>query len=266
MKRLTIVISALALIIAAAAPVLAAAPGNDDYAGRVPIGSLPFSDSLDTTDATTDADDVEANADCGAPSTDASVWYEFTADVDGGIVVDVSGSTYTAGVIIATGSPGSLVVVTCGPDAVAFGTSAGETYAILAFDDQYDGGGNGGTLNITVDALPPPPVIDVTVNPVGRFDARTGAATISGSVACSGDASYAWIEVTLRQAVGRFFVNGYGGMDVLCDGTTRAWSVEVLPDSGLFKGGRTASVTFAVACGTFDCGFDFEERIVRLRR
>jgi hypothetical protein len=51
----------------------------------------------------------------------------------------------------------------------------------------------------------------------------------------------------------------------VCDGTTQAWSVEVFGFSGLFKGGRAASVTDAVACGEFSCGFDTEERIVMLR-
>ena len=37
-------------------------------------------------------------------------------------------------------------------------------------------------------------------------------------------------------------------------------------DNGLFKGGRAVAVTFAVACGAIDCGEDFEEQIVKLRR
>jgi hypothetical protein len=42
--------------------------------------------------------------------------------------------------------------------------------------------------------------------------------------------------------------------------------VEVFPDNGLFKGGRAATVTFAVACGFTDCGEDVEERTIKLRR
>jgi hypothetical protein len=61
-------------------------------------------------------------------------------------------------------------------------------------------------------------------------------------------------------------VTGFGSTDFLCDGTTQSWSVEVLPDNGLFKGGRAVAVTFAVACGAIDCGEDFEEQIVKLRR
>ena len=76
MKRAPILISIVALAsMGLAAPVLAAAPGSDVYSGRTVIAAVPFSDSMDTTEATTDADDAEANAGCGAPATDASVWY-----------------------------------------------------------------------------------------------------------------------------------------------------------------------------------------------
>ena len=56
------------------------------------IGSVPFSQTLDTSQATTDADEAQLNALCGAPRTDASVWYQVTATASGGMVVDVSRS------------------------------------------------------------------------------------------------------------------------------------------------------------------------------
>ncbi|MDQ3937573.1 MAG: DUF6299 family protein [Chloroflexota bacterium] len=269
MKRITSIISLLfVLSLALAVPVMAAAPGNDTYAGRTVISSLPFNESLDTSEATTDADDAEANAECGAPATDASVWYEMTASSDGGILVDVSQSSYSAGVLVVTGSPGNFEIVTCGPEAVFFFGEAGTTYALLAIDDQFDGGGNGGTLVITVDEfeIPPSPEIDVTVNPTGTFNPRTGSAIISGTVTCTGDVEFAFIDVELRQRVGRFTINGFGSIEPACDGTTQPWSVEVFGSNGLFKGGQAVSVTFAVACGFFDCGVDFEETTVRLRR
>src|SRR5215471_13636780 len=68
---------AAALLLFAGSPALAAAPSNDTFAGAQVIGSLPFSTTEDTTQATTDADDTAANQFCGAPATDASVWYAF---------------------------------------------------------------------------------------------------------------------------------------------------------------------------------------------
>lgn len=267
MKRLAIFTSLLMIVsLSLAAPVLAAAPANDVYAGRE---SIAIGDSLtvDTTEATTDADDVEMNSVCGAPAMDASVWYELTATADAFIGIDVSESTYSAGVFVATGSPGSFEVVACGPGAVVFEAVAGEAYAILAIDDQGDGGGNGGTLKIQVAEAPPPPEVDITVNKTGRFNSATGSATISGTVTCTGGpAEFSFIEVFVRQAVGRFFVDGFGFIEgFTCDGTTQPWSAEVFGANGVFKGGKALSVSFAVACGQFLCGVDFEEHVVQLK-
>jgi hypothetical protein len=267
MKRMPVSISLLMLFtMAFATPVLAAPPSNDTYAGRTVIGTLPFSESLDTTQATTDADDTELNAECGAPSTDASVWYELTPTTDLMVLVDVSSSDYPAGVLVGTGSPGSFAIVSCGPGATAFFAETGVTYAILVIDDQSDGGLNGGTLTISVAEAPPPPTIDVTVDPIGTFNPTAGSATISGTVVCSSDADFAFVDVELRQQVGRFVINGFGSIDVFCDGTAQPWTLEVIGSNGQFKGGRAVAVTFAIACGAFDCGFDFEEQTVMLRR
>jgi hypothetical protein len=253
----------LLLSIAFTAPVLAAPPSNDTYAGRTVIGSLPFTQELNTTEATTDADDEELNAECGAPALDASVWYELTPTSDVTVLVDVSGSNYPAGVLVGTGSPGSFSIVACGPGGAAFDAFAGETYAILVIDDQSDGAGNGGTLTIAVDEAPPPPAIDVTVDS-GTFT-KSGSATVTGTVVCDADAEFAFIEVQLRQRAGRVFIDGSGGTDVLCDGTVQPWTAEVF-GNGVYKGGGATATVFATACNAFSCGSDFEERSVKLRR
>jgi len=247
MKRPAILISlAAAASLAFATPALAApAPPNDTYGGRTLIGSLPFTQTLDTTKASTDATDTEANANCGSPATEASVWYALTASSDGAVIVDVSASTYSAGVIVVTGSPGSFSLITCGPGSVAFSTVSGETYALLAFDDQ-PGAGNGGTLTISVDEAPPPPTVSLTVDPTGHFNKVTGSATVTGTVLCTGVADFTFIDVQLSQQVGRVAtVSGFGDTGFTCDGTTQPWSVEVFPSTGLFKGGKAASVTVA---------------------
>jgi hypothetical protein len=245
-------------------PAAAAPPDNDGYAGRIVVGSVPFTTTQDTTEATTDADDAELNTDCGAPATDASVWYEVTAANDGFLIADVSQSDYSAGVLVGVGSPGSFQIVACGPGATVWDTAAGQTYAILVIDDQFDGGGNGGNMALTVtDEVPPPPEIDITVNPKGQFT-RAGDAIVSGQVTCSGQAQFAFIDAQLSQQVGRLKINGFAGMEITCDGTTRPWSLQITGDNGIFRGGKAASITFAFACGLFDCGVDFEERVVML--
>lgn len=261
-KQLSVALTvAVALTLALVAPVAAAAPTNDVYPGRVTISSIPFSATVDTTEATTDADDVELNDQCGAPATDASVWYEIVG-TDQLLLVDVSQSDYAAGVIVATGSPGSFAVIDCAPGGLAFFAEAGVTYTILVFD--FDETGNGGTLQISVAEVPPPPEVDVTVDPVGTFE-NSGGATISGTITCD-EGAFAFIDLSASQRVGRFIVRGVGSTAIECDGTLQTWTIDVFPDTGLFKGGKVEVSVFAYACGEFDCGFDEEQVTVRLHR
>ncbi|MBK9715128.1 MAG: hypothetical protein IPO81_28145 [Kouleothrix sp.] len=109
MRSITKLLARLALVLVAlaafAAPALAAAPNNDTFASAKVV-ALDFSETLDTTQATTDSDDAQVNQTCGAPATDASVWYAIDGD-GGGVKIDVGASTYSAGVIVATGTAGN---------------------------------------------------------------------------------------------------------------------------------------------------------------
>jgi hypothetical protein len=240
----------------------AAVPTNDTIAGATPISALPFTATLDTTQATTDADDASLNANCGAPATEASVWYSYTAPADGAVIIDVSQSSYSAGVIVASGTPGSLSLDTCGPRAVIESVTAGQTVYIMAFDDT-PGSGNGGTLQISVDNAPPPPDLSFTVDPVGSFNAHTGVATISGSVTCTGG-DFVFLETDVRQKVGRVAITGSGTTELPCDGTYR-WSIDVLGDNGRFAGGKAATVSISFACGLVFCSEGFNTQTVMLK-
>jgi hypothetical protein len=259
------VLVAVGLLLSFVTPALAAPPANDTFPSATVIGSIPFVATVDTTEATTDAADSEWNASCGAPATDASVWYSFTATSDISLLVDTSGSSYTAGIALVTGTPGSFTTIACGPEAVIFSVSAGDTVSIVVFDDQLDGGGNGGTLQLSVTEAPPPPTVDTTVDPVAHFDKHTGSVTVTGTVTCTGDAAENFIEVLVQQRVGRFVISGYGSTSFICDGTTQQWSAEVFADNGLFKGGKAASLTISVACGAFQCAADYDEVTLRVR-
>jgi hypothetical protein len=238
----------------------AAAVSNDTAGTATVIASVPFSQTVDTTSATTDATDAALNANCGAPATNASVWYAYTAPADGALLIDVSQSSYSAGVITATGSPGSLTLQDCGPGTVASAVSAGQTLYIMAFSDQV--GSSGGTLKITVDNAPPPPDLAVTVNGTGTVD-RYGVATISGSMTCSGG-DFVDLEVDLTQAVGRFSISGSGYTEVPC--ANQKWSVQVAAYNGKFAGGKSASATFSFACGAVFCSDTFTSQKVQLRK
>src|SRR6266508_6987922 len=136
-RSVTVLLAAALLVALQAAPAAAAPPSNDTFGGATVV-SLGFSETLNTTEATTDADDAQLNASCGAPATDASVWYVLTPVADVQVVIDVSQSDYSAGVLVGVGSQGNLSTVTCGPGAVSFFAAAGTTYYVLAIDDQND--------------------------------------------------------------------------------------------------------------------------------
>lgn len=246
-----------------------AAPPNDTFAGATAITApLPFSQTVDTIEATTDADDADTNANCGAPATEASVWYAFTPASNQIILVDVSRSNYSAGVIVVTGAPGNFSLRTCGPRQVAFSAAGGQTYYILAFDDT-PGGANGGTLEISVTEAPPPPVLHVAIDPVGHFDPRTGVASVSGTFTCSGIVrTPVFIDARLTQHVGRFTINGFGFGQIssVCDGTIQRWWLTISSSSGKFAGGQATLSVGVFACGPIQCGDDQATRMIKLRR
>ena len=244
-------------------PAWAAPPANDTSAGAIGV-SIGFSQVLDTSQATTDAQDAQLNESCGAPSTDASVWYTIVG-TDAGVVVDVSDSNYPAGVLVGVGSPGNLETVSCGPGAAGFFAESGTTYYVLAIDDQSDGAGNGGQLRISFNVAPPPPTVDITVNASGTVN-KAGVAHVSGTYTCT-DAEFIEVFGDMTQPVGRFAIRGsFGFFDVeTCDGEPHAWEADVFPDNGKFAGGKSVTIAFGFACGSFECGEGFTEQKVQLR-
>lgn len=154
-RRRTLAI-ALMVMIAMTLPTgaaLAAPPDNDDFSGSIVIdpADLPFTDTVDTTEATNAGADLEAGPLCvGPPATEAGVWYSFTPAADMNVFVDTAGTDYSAGILVYTGAPGSFELVQCEPGETVFAGTAGVTYHMMIIDDQGDGGGNGGTLELLV--------------------------------------------------------------------------------------------------------------------
>jgi hypothetical protein len=255
-------------LITSAGTALAAPPGNDTYGGRTVIGATPFTDSLDTTEATTDSDDTDIGPLCGALPTDASVWYEITPTADSTLRLEMSLSTYATGAIVATGSPGNWSLVGCTGGGMRWTATAGTTYTVIIRDDQSDGSGNGGTLNLTIDVPPPLPTADITVNPVATFNPRTGSATVSGTWTCTGGApsTIVRLTITLTQQAGPLIVSGRGSAKNECDSTPRPWSMEVVStDGSTFHGGKAATSMNWFVCGPTGCAFPSGEGTIQLR-
>lgn len=251
------------MVLVSAIPASAAAPpSNDTIAGATAITAFPFSETVDTTEATTDAEDAAINTNCGAPATNGSVWYSLEASAPA-YVVDVAGSDFLAGVIVATGTPGNLSLVTCGPDSIGFEATSGETYYVMAFSD--DPAVVGGQLAISVIESEPAPKVSMTVDNVGKVNRQTGTATISGTYTCIGTADLVVLQGKLQQEQGDAQISGlFEQLDLTCGGTAD-WKVEVVPDSGKFKRGQAATIALTVGCNQLGCNFYETLEVVRLK-
>jgi len=112
-------------------------PSNDDFGQPVVITPLPFSHTLDTTNATSAADDPVL---CTGYKGGATVWYRFTAPSSGTLTADTFNSNYDTVLAIFTGERGGLTRVACNDDyqsfqsRVALSVTAGTTYFLEVAD------------------------------------------------------------------------------------------------------------------------------------
>ena len=234
----------------AAGPAWAQAPPNDTFEQATVISSLPFSQTLDTSEATTDPTDAEAGGRCGLSVPPAAVWYEYTPSADQSVLVSTSGSSYTTGVGVLTWSFGALSAVSCSVGLGSFSATAGQTYHIAVADI---GGGSGGTLNLSVST----PGFELSVDRFGQFDPKTGVATVTGTLTtptltCPSGFSVL-VSGTLSQRTGGRTTTadtGANPINVPCNGAlpSQHWSITFTPLDGKFKGGPADLSADAVNC------------------
>lgn len=140
-------------------------PANDECVGATVIGSIPFTDNVDTTTATSNPADPSLGCNGSGAQTDGNtVWYVWTPAEDIEVNISTDGSTEPGGNPldtahgVFTGTCAALTQVACVDvgltDNLFFEATGGETY-YLKFGEFLDGVG-GGNLVVTVD-LPPPP-------------------------------------------------------------------------------------------------------------
>jgi hypothetical protein len=257
----------------APAPVQAAAPPNDDIGSPNTVGSIPFSDSLDTTGATTGPTDPGY---CFAPELGpdpASVWYAYTAVASGPLLATTFGSDYDTTLYVGEADgAGGITVLGCSDDtrshesAVRFDAVAGETYLFAASASQF-GDLVGGNLVFNLDVGPPAQTVDLKVDPKGSFDGY-GVATIRGSVSCAAHAPLgAVVIVELMQRVGDRELPASAFVDVEgCPAAGIPFEAKLASPYGKYRGGHaTAQVIFA-ACSDFECGNQTTDLTIRLRR
>ena len=255
------VAAATALIPLTASAAFAAPPANDTPDGAIAL-SLGQTVTEDTTEATTDAQDAKLNKFCGAPHTNASVWYTYTPSADGGFLLDMSQSDYSGGFLVFEGPPAPKSLITCGPTTVGVVGVAGTTYTIMVISDTKV---NGGNLVLSLQQAPPPPHIKVTVDPQGTA-LKDGSAELSGTYSCK-NADFLEMDGQLTQTVGRLKITGFFFKFIRkCDGAVHPWSAVVTSDNGKFSGGKAASVVFTFACGAIECSQGKLKETIKLSR
>lgn len=222
-------------------PAFAAPPDNDDFDAATPVPTLPFTDTEDTTEATTAADDP----DCFGNGH--SVWYEFTPSENLTVGATTSGSDYDTTLSAYTGTRGSLNQVACNDDSdglqsrILFEATAGTTYWLMVASCC---GGPGGQLVLNVTEAPPPLTLGLSIRSTGTVS-RSGVATVHGTVTCSRPAEVDLVG-SLRQAKRRSVSLGYSSTSVSCEGT-ESWSIRVIGETGPFSPGTARARVTASA-------------------
>ncbi len=129
----TVIGGLVVMLVAIALPAMGrgAAPVNNDFAGATVVSDLPFSETVDTSNADLEADEP-ASSSCGTPK--ATVWYAFTPTSDMNVVAETSGTFRSiVSVFEGSGFP-DLDEVECGGGSTAssaeFRALMGQTYFV----------------------------------------------------------------------------------------------------------------------------------------
>ncbi|HET7432648.1 MAG TPA: DUF6299 family protein [Nocardioides sp.] len=251
----------VALVPLAAGAASAAPPSNDEATGAIAI-NVGDDVQQDTTQATTNAGDDALNANCGAPATEASVWYVYTPSTKTKSVLDATASDYSVGLMVFDGTPTADSLVTCGPGEVGLRARAGHTYYIMAFSDTA--GVIGGNLDLAMKNAPTPHA-HVTVAKRGvAYHGGAGAAKIHGTYSCTHNDSFSFIDARLEQRAGRLKIRSEGGTHARCDGQRHRWSTRLVSPVGTYAAGHARATVKIIVCGFIQCARDKVERRVHL--
>ena len=146
------------------------APSNDNFGNATVIAALPFSDSVDITDATVEPGEQPPSCAFGS-SSGKTIWYTFTPAATGLLSITIN-APFSTVVAVDTGAIGGVAEVIChGPfgGLSTFVAQAGTTYHF-----QLDGMfGGSGLLQFSLVAISPPPndnFADATSIPAPPFD------------------------------------------------------------------------------------------------
>jgi len=258
---LTTIVAAGTQLVTPAA--LAAPPSNDDIGAAGVVPNTPFTDVVDTTEATV----AEGDSGCGS----ATVWYSFTPEASGRYQLDTFGSDYDTTVALLEGTPGHLTLLDCNDDrsglqsAIRADLSAGTTYFIEAgtcCGGEVGQVGPGGSLQLNIaDAPAPPNIAEFEWNRI-RITGLT-TASLSGSVSCSDGPGYVYFYGTVRQRQGLNLAQSSFDGSAACSAGVSVTATASLDFGSRVLVPKKATVTgVAYACDDFVCGDEIESTAI----
>lgn len=258
-------------------------PANDALKNAVQIGTLPFSTSLDTSQATIDEFEESVSQTCQEatfPPLQRMVWYR--VDVprrnNDGVAITLTGPDIWMGYAVVFEGRGKRDVVNCeqGGGYLVDELPQPGTYYIGVFTTL-----DRGTINLGVSRTTPPPTYSVEIDRKGKLR-RDGRVVFSGSATCVASASPSItatiggsanqgtppsleppVQTTNRRGNGDEFVMSTYAIQTIelpCNGRAKRWSLTVEPSQFdptrpvQFSEGRISVQVQISGCDIIICG------------
>jgi hypothetical protein len=246
MKRLLVVATVAIALAAIPAPSVVAkgAPRNDDFDRARSISALPFSSKVNIKHATQAQDDPSCR------DSGHTVWFKFTPGTDVRLMARVRGRKVNGVISVWTGQRGALTEVECGDYRPIFDATAGATYFFMVGTYRNR---RGGDIRFRLSEAPPPPTVEMTVDPVVTVNPQTEEVTVGGTITCT-NSDYTYFYGSVRQLKDdRSFISAFFYSDDQdCDATPRRWDLTELGD-GIFIDGPGLVEIDAYACNFLEC-------------
>jgi hypothetical protein len=259
-RRLGVVVAVIAGLLLLPTSALAAAPANDEVTAATAIAALPFAETVDTSEATAAAGDL----DCSGLEDTHTVWYAITPTTD--TLLGLRTEPQFAAEVstsVASGPPGSLSFLQCSfANTQTLDAKAGTTYYIQLASAGTD---PGGLINFSVVQVAPV-TITLGLDETGRIDG--GMITVGGTLHCSRPlppGSEVVVQGTLTQRSASGWLIPFHSA-VGCPTTPLRWQTTVQVLVGTFVPGKATLTAAAFACDAFTCApNDSESARIRLR-
>ena len=228
MRKTLIPLLVLVGVVVPARAASAAPPPNDLESGATNSGVFPFTETIDTTDATASGPRFCTN--------NASVFYAFEPVANARVQFDTFGSDYDTTLAVYTrDAAGKVHPLRCNDDranvasGVRFRAEAGVRHIFQVGRCCGSGRNGGGQLTVNLTEVPSGAMeFSLEITDPGTVDPATGMATISGTATCN-RSSLGGFEGVLRQLRdGKWVARGYVYLVAAClPGASSPWSLEV---------------------------------------